>query len=57
MLSFHKENTVLQRKKHQGILPTNMLESLVNINIFFSNVYMDDIADMIFQIYHLHLEQ
>ena len=34
-----------------------MLESLVNLNICFSHVYMDDISDMICQIYHLNLEQ
>ena len=34
-----------------------MLEYLVDRNSFVSNVYMEDIADMIFHIYHLHLEQ
>ena len=40
-----------------GIPPTTILESLVDINRFVSNVYMDDIANMIFQLHHLHLEQ
>ena len=34
-----------------------MLAYLVNINIFVSDVYMDDIFDIIYQIYHLNLDQ
>ena len=34
-----------------------MLASLVNLNSFVSDVYMDHVADMICQIHDLHLEQ
>ena len=56
MLDFHKENTVLLKKKLQGILPTCMLAYLDINNSFVYNVYMDDIVNIICQIHHLHLE-
>ena len=34
-----------------------MLEYLVTHNSFTSDIYMDDIPEMIYQIHHLHLEQ
>ena len=34
-----------------------MLAYLVNLNIFDSDANMDDTADMICQLHHLHLEQ
>ena len=34
-----------------------MLSSVVIHNSFFSDVCMDDIANMKYQIFHLHLEQ
>ena len=57
MLGFHKENTVSQTNKFQGIFPTFMLAYLVNIYSFgASGIYMDDIADIICQLRHLHLD-
>ena len=47
MLDFYKKNIVLQ-KKCQGVLPTNMLKYLVNKNASASDLYMVDIANMIF---------
>ena len=46
-----------KKSKFQGILPTNMLASLDIHNIFVSDVYMEDIADIIFQICHLNLKK
>ena len=40
MLGFNKENIVLLNKKCQGILPTNMLASLVNLNSFILYIYV-----------------
>ena len=57
MLDFYKENTILVNNKCKGILPTNMLTYLVNINSFVSDVYMDDIADMICQIYQYFIKK
>ena len=57
MLAFHKENTVSLNSKCQLILSTNVLEYVVNIHIFVSYVYKEDIYDRIGQIYHLHLKQ
>ena len=34
-----------------------MLESLVIINSFFTDVYMEDIQDKKFHLHHIHLEQ
>ena len=39
------------------IMPTTVLVSLEIHNGFFSDVYMEDIADIKCQIRHLHLEQ
>ena len=47
MLAFHKENTVLRKNKSQWILSTTMFSSLVNINSFVSDVYMDNKDDII----------
>ena len=44
-------------KKSQGISPTIMLASFKILNIFVSDIYIDDIADMIYQLQHLHLYQ
>ena len=57
MLPFHKEITFLRKNKCKGISPSNMIASLVHLNSYIYNIYMDDIADMISQIYHIHLEQ
>ena len=57
MLDFHKESIYLLNNRFQGILPTNMLTSLVNINNFVSYLYMDDIYEMICKPQHLHMEQ
>ena len=57
MLAFHKENTVLLKKICHGMLPITMLAYLVVRNIFVSDVYLDDIANMKFQLHHSHLEQ
>ena len=57
MLDLYKENTILFLNKRQGILPTIMLEHLLNIGCFVSDAYMEDITDMKCQIHHLHLEQ
>ena len=43
---FHIQNN----NKCQGILPTNMLASLEIHSSSFSNLYMEDIADMICQL-------
>ena len=51
-----RKNAVLRKNKCQGILPTNMLASLVNLFIFVSNLYMDDIANMIFQLYQYFIQ-
>ena len=48
---------VLIKKKCQGILPTNISASLVNLNSFVSGVYLYYIADMKYQLHHLHLER
>ena len=40
MLDFHKENTVLLKNKFQGIMPTTMLASLINLNSLVSDVYI-----------------
>ena len=39
------------------MLPTNMLESLVILDIFVSNVYMEDKSCMKCQLQCLHLEK
>ena len=54
MLDFHKGNTVLLNNKFQGIIPTNMLAYLVNINIYVSDAYMYDIYKIMCQLHHLH---
>ena len=41
----------------QVILLTNMLEYLEIHNSFVSDVYMEDISNMLCQFYRLHLEQ
>ena len=45
------------KNKCQGILPTNILAYLVNIYSFPSDIYMNDIADMIFNIYQYCSQQ
>ena len=57
MLSFHKENNDLLNNKCQVTLKKTMVEYLVINNIFVSDLYMDDIANMKYQLHHLHLEQ
>ena len=57
ILAFHKEKTVLLYKKWQWTPPTNVLESLVIHNSFLSDAYMDDIADLKYQLHRLHLEK
>ena len=44
-------------EKLQEIFSTTLLASLVVHNSFVSYLYMEDIADMKFQLHHLHLEQ
>ena len=53
MLDFHKENIVLLKNNFQQILTTTTLAFLINNNIFFSDVYMVDITEMICHIHHL----
>ena len=55
MSDFRKENTNLFVKKYQGILPTTMLISLVKLNIFVSDVYMDAIANIKCHLHSIHL--
>ena len=55
MLVFHKENTVLQKKKSKKTLPTTMLASLVILNSVDSDIYMVDIDDMKCQLHHIYL--
>ena len=57
MLALHKETTVLIKNKYQGIIPTTMLAPLLINNSFVSDVYMDDISGMIYQLHHLNFEQ
>ena len=57
MLSFHRENNDLLNNKCQVTLKKTMVEYLVINNIFVSDLYMDDIANMKYQLHHLHLEQ
>ena len=57
MLALHKENTYFPNNKCQGMPPTNMLEYLIIHKSFVIDVYMEDMANMKFQIHHLHLEQ
>ena len=57
MLAFHKEKTFLLKYKFQGIMPTTMLAYLVNCKKIVTNMYMNDISNIICQLYHLHLEQ
>ena len=49
------EYTVLLKNKYQGILPTTMLSYLVIHNCFVSGVFMEDIADMKYQLHYIHL--
>ena len=48
---------ILQNNKCKGMLPTNMLAYVVNLNRFVSDVYMDNISNMIYQLHHSHSEQ
>ena len=57
ILYFHKGNTILQDRRFQGILPTNMLASLVNIKSVVANLYINYIADMVCHIQCLHYDQ
>ena len=57
ILSFHKENTILLKKKCQGIMPTIMLASLVNLRILVCDVYTGDISHMKCLLHHLQLEK
>ena len=57
MFTFHKDNIFLHNNKVQLILPTNILASLVNIYSFIYDVYMDDIANMICQLYQYFIQQ
>ena len=52
---FTRKTPLLLKKICQGIFPTNMLETLYIRKGFVSDVYMDNIADMICNIHHLHL--
>ena len=56
MLDFHKENTALLKNKFQGILTTTILSYLVFHNNLISDLYMDDISDIKYQLHHLHLK-
>ena len=57
MLSFHKENNDLLKNKCQVTLKKTMVEYLVINNIFVSDLYMDDIANMKCKLHYLHLEK
>ena len=47
----------LQKNKCQGIRPKNMLPYLDIHSIFVSDVYMDDIDEMICKLHHLNLDK
>ena len=55
MWDFHKGKTALLNNTCDGILPTNMPESLLIHNILVSGVYMDDITNTKYLLHHLHL--
>ena len=55
MLSFHKEDSSLPNIKGQGILATTLLASLVIHNFFITDVYMEYIADVKYQLYRIQL--
>ena len=57
MLAFYKVKNYLLKKQCQGKLPRNMLASLIYLNIFVSDIYLDDISSMKCQIHHSHLEK
>ena len=51
------KNTGLLKYKHQGIMQTTMLDTLVIHNSLVYDVYIDDIVDTKFHIRHLLLFQ
>ena len=57
MLAFHKENTILTKEE----IPRNITNKYVSIfrysQQFVSNVYMNDISDMICHLYYLQSEK
>ena len=57
MLSINKECNGLLKNKCEGVLPTNMIASLVIHNSFVYDVYMEDIANMKCQLHHIQMEE
>ena len=57
LLAFQKENKAELKNKFQGILPTFILASLVISTFFTPGVYMDDIANIICQLFQYSIKQ
>ena len=56
ILDFHKENTIVTKQELPSNINNKYVSILEHLHQFFLDVYMDDISDMIYQIYHLHLK-
>ena len=54
---FTRKSPLLRNKNCQEIFTTNMVACLDIHNSFFLDIYIDNTADMICHIYHLHLHQ